>query len=481
LQKKNRLFSSRIHDNLNAEGVNAMDTICKRNAIRLNQRNVNEEAAYVLYWMQQSQRVAANYALAYAIRQANCLKKPLVVAFALTNHFPQANERHYRFMLEGLENVATDLAERGIQFALRIGEPVQVIEQLAQDAALVVADSGFLRIQRQWRKSLAETLDIPLYEIESDVVVPVREASNKEEHAARTIRPKINRIRDAYLVLPEDEEVQCATDKLSLASETVTTQSLLPKLKTDQSATVVSDFFKGGYSEAKRRLNAFLSNGLRYYSEKANDPRRAVTSCLSPYLHFGQISSVEVALAVQNAPNVMQQNKDDFLEQLIVRRELAMNFVFFNDHYDQYACIPDWAKETLEQHKKDPREYVYSAEEFAKAQTHDPYWNAAQKQMLLTGHMHNYMRMYWGKKIMEWSREPEQAFEIMLDLNNQYELDGRDPNGFTGVAWCFGKHDRGWTERSVMGKTRYMNANGLKRKFDIDAYVANISSLEPDE
>jgi deoxyribodipyrimidine photo-lyase len=151
-----------------------------------------------------------------------------------------------------------------------------------------------------------------------------------------------------------------------------------------------------------------------------------------------------------------------------------MNFVNFNDRYDSYDCLPEWAKQTLRAHKSDRRQYQYSFEELEEARTHDPYWNAAQREMVLFGKMHNYMRMYWGKKILEWTRKPEDAFRVALQLNNKYELDGRDPNGFTGVAWCFGKHDRPWQERKVFGKVRYMNAEGLRRKFDMDAYVRRV-------
>jgi deoxyribodipyrimidine photo-lyase len=197
-------------------------------------------------------------------------------------------------------------------------------------------------------------------------------------------------------------------------------------------------------------------------------------SDISPYLHFGQISPLYVALEVANAAGVRKEAREAYLEQLIVRRELSMNFVNFNDHYDSYDCIPSWAKRTLAEHESDRRQYEYSVEELEQGRTHDPYWNAAQREMVDSGKMHNYMRMYWGKKIIEWTPKPEDAFRAALYLNNKYELDGRDPNGFTGVAWCFGKHDRPWQERKVFGKVRYMNAEGLRRKFDMDAYLRKV-------
>ncbi len=207
------------------------------------------------------------------------------------------------------------------------------------------------------------------------------------------------------------------------------------------------------------------------YEELKNDPTKECVSNMSPFLHFGQISPLHIALRVSETDS---PGKDAYLEELIVRRELSVNFVFYNKNYDAFEGLPEWAKKTLKEHEKDPREYVYTLEELENAETHDPYWNAAQREMTLRGKMHGYMRMYWGKKIIEWSRTPENAFKTAVYLNNKYELDGRGPNGFTGVAWCFGKHDRPWKERPIFGKIRYMNANGLKRKFDADGYVAKI-------
>jgi deoxyribodipyrimidine photo-lyase len=198
---------------------------------------------------------------------------------------------------------------------------------------------------------------------------------------------------------------------------------------------------------------------------------------MSPYLHFGQISPLEIALRLQAADGVEQENVEAYLEELIVRRELSMNFCYYNPEYDSLAGLPDWAKETLEAHADDRREYVYDQATLEAGQTHDPYWNAAQQEMALAGKMHGYMRMYWGKKILEWTPDPAEAFRIALELNNRYELDGRDPNGFTGVAWCFGKHDRAWAEREIYGKVRYMSAGGLERKFDIESYVRKVERL----
>ncbi|MFW6196941.1 MAG: deoxyribodipyrimidine photolyase, partial [Thermoplasmatota archaeon] len=234
------------------------------------------------------------------------------------------------------------------------------------------------------------------------------------------------------------------------------------------------DTYHGGTSNAKDRLKDFIENKLNEYTDNSNDPTKDYLSDMSPYLHFGQISPLYIALEVKKADS---PGEEDYLEELIVRRELAMNFVHYNEQYDSLDCVPGWARESLNKHKDDERDYVYSRDEWEEAETHDKYWNAAQKEMMKTGKMHGYMRMYWGKKILEWSETPEEAFQTALYLNNKYELDGRDPNGYTGVAWCFGKHDQGWKEREVYGKVRYMNANGLKRKFDADEYVEMIEKL----
>ena len=236
-----------------------------------------------------------------------------------------------------------------------------------------------------------------------------------------------------------------------------------------------TEYYRGGSSEAAKELEYFLKNKLSRFFELRNQPGEEYLSNLSPYLHFGQISPVYVALMVNQhgGPGV-----EAYLEELIVRRELSMNFVHFNENYDSFDGLPTWAKKTLSEHEKDKREYIYNLEELERAKTHDPYWNAAQTEMVNTGKMHGYMRMYWGKKILEWSETPEQAYKYALYLNNKYELDGRDPNGFTGVAWCFGKHDRPWTEREIFGKVRYMNDKGLERKFDMKKYLMKVNSIQ---
>jgi deoxyribodipyrimidine photo-lyase len=306
------------------------------------------------------------------------------------------------------------------------------------------------------------------------VVVPITVVSSKEEYAAATIRKKIQRQLDTFLVplnnrRPKRDSLDVRLNGLSVENPT----DVVSSLSIDRSVAE-TPYFAGGTSNAKKRLTNFIKKKLDRFGDLRNDPSRDYLSNLSPYLHFGQISPLYIALAVRDTKCA---GSEAFIEELIVRRELSMNFVWYNQSYGSFDCLPQWARDTLMYHKRDEREYMYTTDEFEQAQTHDPYWNAAQMEMVATGKMHGYMRMYWGKKIIEWSKNPQEAFITALSLNNKYELDGRDPNGFAGVAWCFGKHDRAWAERPIFGKVRYMNANGLKRKFNIDAYVDTIKRI----
>jgi deoxyribodipyrimidine photo-lyase len=446
---------------------------------------LNDETArdgdYVLYWMQHAQRASCNHALEYAVREANGLDLPLVAVFGITQRFPDGNARSYAFMLEGLRDTARAFEERGIRLVIKVRPPVDAVRDLADDAALVVVDRGYLRIERRWRERVARRLSCRLVQVESDAIVPVETASEKEEYAAYTIRPKIQEHRNKFLV--ELEETPLERDSLSVeyqddgqldAREDI--EDLLNRLRINRSASAV-DTFLGGTSQAQTLLDDFIANKLDRYADGRNDPSQDHLSHMSPYLHFGQISPLDIALRVRNVRDGEAENVEAYLEELIVRRELSMNFCTHNPDYDSLACLPGWASETLEAHADDPREYVYDERTLEAGQTHDPYWNAAQQEMVLTGKMHGYMRMYWGKKILEWTPDPEVAFRVALTLNNRYELDGRDPNGFAGVAWCFGNHDRAWAEREVYGKVRYMSAGGLERKFDIDAYVRKVKRL----
>ena len=442
----------------------------------LNEKEVRD-GAYVLYWMQSSQRAEHNHALEYGIQRANDLSQRLLVVFGLTDGYPEANLRHYTFMLEGLKDAQEALKRRGIQLVVRLGSPDEVALEAAGDASLIVTDRGYMRPQLEWRKNVAEKAGCQVIQVESDVVVPIELASDKAETAARTLRPKINKHLDRFLVGLDTTPVRerstaMEDDGLDLSD----LGPVLGGMALDWSVEPLSHLYRGGTTQAKKILVDFMENRFDAYTGNRNQPQTNDVSHMSKYLHFGQISPIYIALAVKNA-NASKENKDSYLEELIVRRELPINFVYYTPDYDSYSCLSRWAKQTLEEHKDDVREHVYTRRQLEDAETHDEYWNAAMREMRYTGYMHNYMRMYWGKKILQWSNTPEYAYRTTLYLNNKYFLDGRDPSSFANVAWIFGIHDRGWAEREVFGKVRYMSAGGLERKTRPEQYVEKVNAL----
>ncbi len=435
-------------------------------------KNLNQKrpagGSYILYWMQASQRVHYNHALEFAVQKANEHRIPLIVYFGLTNKYLDANERHYQFMLEGLREVQLKLLDRKILMIIRDESPEVGAVRLSNKAFMIICDCGYLQIQRKWRDHVAQHVDCPCIQIESDVVVPVRETSSKEEYSAATLRSKIHKLLPKYLVKLEEHIPHTSSLNLEYNSLNIDDfEKIITRLTIDRNVRP-SSIFHGGVNEAEKLLNDFVNNKLDLYPKLRNDPNAHCLSDMSPYLHFGQISPLYITLKILNSGNPYA---DIYLEELITRRELSMNYVFYNPLYDSFGGLPAWAAKTLIEHKNDLREFNYSLSELEQAKTHDSFWNAAQSEMMRTGKMHGYMRMYWGKKVIEWSSSPEEAFQRCLYLNNKYELDGRDPNSYAGIAWCFGKHDRPWAERPIFGNIRYMNDNGLKRKFDINRYV----------
>jgi deoxyribodipyrimidine photo-lyase len=439
----------------------------------LNEKEVRE-GDYVLYWMQSSQRAEQNHALEYAVQRANDLDQRLLVVFGLTDDYPEANLRHYSFMLEGLKDAQEALEKRGIKMVVREGSPEEVALDAGKDASLVVTDRGYMRPQKKWREKVARGADCLVTQVESDVVVPVELASGKQEHAARTLRPKIQEYLEDFLVgltpaKVEKRSTNMREDGLDLSD----LEKVLDGMDLDCSVGALSHLYKGGNSEAKKIFRRFLKQGLGDYDANRNQPQTDYVSHMSKYLHFGHVSPIWLALQAREA-GAKQDDIESFVEELVVRRELSMNFVFYNNDYDSYSNLPGWARKTLEEHKGDDRDHTYTRRQLESAETHDEYWNAAMKEMVHTGYTHNYMRMYWGKKILEWSNTPERAYRTTLYLNNKYFLDGRDPNSFANVAWVFGQHDRGWTEREVYGKVRYMSASGLQRKTKPEQYIEKV-------
>jgi deoxyribodipyrimidine photo-lyase len=426
---------------------------------------------FVLYWMQQSQRAAGNHALEYAVQRANALGLPLRVGFGLTDNYPEATWRAYRFMLEGLAETSAALAARGIPFAMRLGSPPEVALALGRGAAEIVCDRGYLRHQRTWREQVAAAARCTVTQVEADAVVPVAVASTRAEVGARTLRPRLLRRLDEFLV-PLRQTPLANRDGAAVARGVALDDldALLGRMRIDRSVPPVSRLFPGGTAAARARLAAFVRGVLPRYATEHGRPEAAAVSHLSMYLHFGQISPIEVALLAQRAGHAAV-----FLEELIVRRELAMNFVTYTEEYDAWRAVPAWARATLARHARDQRPAIYTRDQLESAATADPYFNAAMREMRFTGTMHNQMRMYWGKKILEWTPEPEVAHATALALNNRYFLDGRDPSSFANVGWIFGLHDRPWPERPVFGNVRSMTAAGLERKSAIGEYVAKFS------
>ena len=425
--------------------------------------------------MQRSQRALDNPALEVAVQAANLLRMPCVVFFAPVPFYPNANLRHYDFLNQGVPAIAARLKKRGIGFVLRRYPDHHLLKFCEQvRPALVIGDENPMREPEHWREVVTAQLRIPFWTVDADVIVPSR-LLMKEQYGAYTARPVIKRLLPEFLRPVGNTrakvEWRAPRGPQSLAPEVDITEGW----KLDRSVLPV-DSISGGTDQALKQLKSFIKYGLANYPVDRNKPECNGTSRLSAYLHFGHIGPHTVALAVQKS-SASKLAKEAFLEQLIVRRELAINFVRFNPDYDNFESGTPWAHKSLAEHAGDPRK-IYSEHQLEEAQTHDPLWNAAQRQMVMTGFMHNYVRMYWAKKILEWSKTPARAYQMAVYLNDKYELDGRDPNGYAGIAWAIvGKHDRPWFERPIFGKVRFMSFNSTSKKFDSKSYIRQIEEL----
>jgi deoxyribodipyrimidine photo-lyase len=419
--------------------------------------------------MQRAQRGIDNSALDVAVKAANVLKKPAVVFFA-PRPFPPANLRHYAFLAEGIPDIAEALTRRNIGFVYR-RFPNHSLLKFCEEVkpALVIGDENPIRLADSWRGKVARELRVPFWTIDADVIVPSR-LLEKEQYAAFIIRRRIQAQLSRFLVAPANVKARVSWKKPPRLQSLLHDGDMTEGWSIDRSISPVEQW-KGGTAEGLRLLKSFIRRKLSNYARDRNHPELDGTSRLSPYLHFGHISPVTLALAIQKA-EAPQAAKDAFLDQLITWRELSVNFVHFNPNYDSFECAEPWAHRTLAKHARDPRPTLYTEAQLENAETHDPLWNAAQMQMVKTGWMHNYMRMYWGKKILEWTRSPALAHQIAVQLNDKYELDGRDPNGYAGIAWSMvGKFDRPWFERPIFGQIRYMSAASTGRKFDSKKYI----------
>lgn len=445
---------------------------------KLNQAEY--QSGCVCYWMNRDGRAEDNWALLFAQQKALEHNTPLIVVYNLDPGFLGGGYRQHAFKIKGLQEVEQDLKMKRIPFFVVSGDDTE--KQLLdffkkKKVGLLVTDFSPLRLPRKWSATIRESVEIPFYGVDAHNIVPIWSASDKKEFAAHTIRPKINKQLGNFL-----------TPIPSLLRHEVVYQEEVPSIPWDEylkdtrvdQSVKEADWIEPGGRAARKVLKYFIQHKLEGYSLKRNDPNKDGLSNMSPYLHYGQIAPQRVALEVERA-HVPSDDKEAFLEELIVRRELSDNFCFYEPKYDQFEGFHEWAQKTLNEHRNDTREYIYIQKQFEEANTHDDLWNAAQKEMVDTGKMHGYMRMYWAKKILEWTTSPEDALEIAIYLNDKYELDGRDPNGYVGVAWSIGGvHDRAWGERDVFGKIRYMNYEGCKRKFDVEKYIERFLEKNPE-
>ncbi|MCX6703244.1 MAG: deoxyribodipyrimidine photo-lyase [Candidatus Zambryskibacteria bacterium] len=428
----------------------------------------------VLYWMNRDMRIVDNWAFIRAEELAEMHGAPLHVVYNLVPNFLGGGSRQLDFKIQALKELMLLAKEKNISFTVTT-DPIDVyVERVvkSEGVGFLVTDFSPLKISREWLDALNKKIHIPFEEVDAHNIVPCFFVSQKQEFAAYTLRPKIEKVLSEFLI--EFPKKQYVYPRQDASVKDIDYELLLKNISVTQNSQSPLEI-KGGASVAKKVLHTFIKEKLEEYDTGRNDPTQDFQSGLSPYLHYGNISAQRVALEVEksDAPRVA---KDAFLEELIVRKELSDNFCLYNTEYDSVRGFPNWSKLSLDSTRNDLRDYVYTQEEFELGATHDPLWNAAQTQMVREGKMHGYMRMYWAKKILEWTESPEDAMRIAIYLNDTYELDGRDPNGYAGIAWSIGGvHDRAWFKRPVYGQVRYMNANGAAKKFDVDAYIKKYS------
>ena len=426
----------------------------------------------VVYWMSRDLRAADNWALLWAQQEAMDRDKPVQVLYCHNPTRYCSSARQELFALKGLAELQQSFAGYTIDFVLLEGDPVETIPQhlASSDCHLLATDFSPLRTKQRQLQYLCDTLSVPIFEIDSHNIIPAWVISEKKEYGAYTIRPKINRLLPEYLT--DFPEFKPRLRPNFQHPDPINVTRLAGQASNQHAAEL--SWLKSGENAAQAALQRALES-LGDYAVNRNDPTKNGQSNMSPYLHFGQLSPQRLAWEVHQS-DLSTEVRESYLEELIVRRELADNFCFYESSYDRFEGFPDWARKTLEEHRNDKREYQYSLNQFEQAQTHESLWNACQMDLVSRGKLHGYLRMYWAKKILEWSPSPEEALEYAIQLNDTYSIDGNDPNGYNGVAWAIGGvHDRAWRERAVFGKIRYMNEAGCRRKFDVQLYLEKVS------
>ncbi|XP_063699154.1 deoxyribodipyrimidine photo-lyase-like [Culicoides brevitarsis] len=465
-----------LEDERAAVCASIMEFKFNKNRVRIlsKAQEVREKCDGIVYWMSRDARVQDNWAFLYAQKLALKNHVPLHVVFCLVPTFLDATMRHFKFMLKGLQEVEEECLRLGIGFHLLMGEHGKMIPKFIVDNnfGALVTDFTPLRVPTGWVESVKSALpkDVPFAQVDAHNIVPVWVTSDKQEYAARTIRNKVNSQLPTYLT--KFPPVIKHPHKPIVKTQKVDWKAALKTVKADPAVDEVK-WATPGYSGGIEMLESFCEKRLKGFNDKRNDPVSNNLSNLSPWFHFGQIAVQRAILQVNKYKSKYKESVDAFNEEAIVRRELSDNFCFYNKNYDNLKGITSWASTTLNDHRKDKRPYLYTQQELEESKTHDDLWNAAQNQLRQEGKMHGFLRMYWAKKILEWTTNPEEALRIAIYLNDRYNLDGRDPNGYVGCMWSIGGiHDQGWGERAVFGKIRYMNYQGCKRKFDIKAFIS---------
>jgi deoxyribodipyrimidine photo-lyase len=466
------------------ERQRASESVVKERIRQLNDAPVRPDGEYVMYWAGANRRVESNHGLLRAVELANELGLPVLYYEGVTCAYPHANDRLHTFLLEGVPETARRLKRLGIGYCFslrrRMADADDMFFRLASRAACVVADDYPTYWPAKLNAEVPARLGVRYEVVDSSCIVPMN-LLEKREYAAYTIRPKIHRLLGQYLQPCPEPRVRrrwqgpAPEGHFEFREEQI--PAIVAECEIDHSVPP-SICFRGSRTEAEARLQLFLEKNLRRYARERNQPAAHATSRMSPYLHFGRISSLEIALAVQAYAREHRLIAEEYLEELIVRRELAFNFARHAANPASLCNLPEWARATLLKHAKDARTPCYKYAQFEQAQTHDALWNACQKEMLLRGTIHGYYRMYWGKKIIEWSPTCQDALETMVRIHDRWALDGRDPNTYTNILWCFGLHDRPWQERAVFGSVRYMSLEGMKRKTNVEAYLREIAWLE---
>jgi deoxyribodipyrimidine photo-lyase len=441
----------------------------------------NPRGEYVLYWAQSARRLRRNPALSYAISMANAAKVPVVVYESIRPDYPSANDRVHAFVLEGVRANRADAMERGLRYHFFLprtaGEAKGVVARLAKRARLVVTDEFPTSVIATQTKRFIGRSPVSVHLFDGNGILPMR-LFEKEQYSAKFLRDRAHRAFAEWWPATDDPEPAIGpfAGELGIPEwDGADPHGAAASCAIDHSVAPVRT--RGGRDAALQRLDEFLREGLRGYATQRNRAMKHLSG-LSPWLHFGHIGIAEVAERVLES-DAPQEDIDSFLEEAIIRRELSFNFCFYNSAYDSLAALPRWAAETLDRHRDDRRKPSYPGEELESASTHDAVWNLAQRQLLSTGTIHGYLRMLWGKKIIEWSGTPEEAHQTMVRLHDRYAIDGRDPNTFAGVLWCFGKHDRPWVpERPVFGTVRWMSSEQTAKKVRLSEIEAALHETE---